>query len=134
MEKCFHGNQISWGINHSFVSLYSKYHPYSFNCSSIMLAPRIWKCALLAFCFYLGRRQSLPLFLNNMTTSHRENRVADSESMRQLTGFFDCLLSINSWIWSYAIVCYLSSKILNNLLGHIFQGLLFAKQSVARLT
>ena len=38
---CFHGNQISWGINHSFISLYSKYQPPSFICSSIMLAPVI---------------------------------------------------------------------------------------------
>ena len=41
MEMCFHGNQISWGINHSFISLYSKYQPPSFICSSIMLAPVI---------------------------------------------------------------------------------------------
>ena len=36
---CFHGNQVSWGINHSFISLYSKYQPTSFICSPIMLAP-----------------------------------------------------------------------------------------------
>ena len=41
MEMCFHGNRISWGINHSFISLYSKYQPPSFICSSIMLAPVI---------------------------------------------------------------------------------------------
>ena len=41
MEMCFHGNRISWGINHSFISLYSKYQPSSFICSSIMLAPVI---------------------------------------------------------------------------------------------
>ena len=41
MEMCFHGNHISWGINHSFISLYSKYQPLSFICSSIMLAPVI---------------------------------------------------------------------------------------------
>ena len=41
MEMCFHGNRVSWGINHSFISLYSKYQPPSFICSSIMLAPVI---------------------------------------------------------------------------------------------
>ena len=41
MEMCFHGNQISWGINHSFISLYSKYQPPGFICSPIMLAPVI---------------------------------------------------------------------------------------------
>ena len=39
MEMSFHGNQVSWGINHSFISLYSKYQPPSFICSPIMLAP-----------------------------------------------------------------------------------------------
>ena len=41
MEMCFHGNRISWGINHSFISLFSKYQLHSFICSSIMLAPVI---------------------------------------------------------------------------------------------
>ena len=41
MEMCFHGNRISWGINHFFISLYSKNQPLSFICSSIMLAPVI---------------------------------------------------------------------------------------------
>ena len=39
MEMCFHGCRLSWGINHSFISLYSKYQPPSFICSPIMLAP-----------------------------------------------------------------------------------------------
>ena len=38
---CFHGNQVSWGINHSFISIYFKYQPLSFICSCIMLAPVI---------------------------------------------------------------------------------------------
>lgn len=38
---CFHGNRVSWGINYSFISLYSKYQPSSFICSPIMLAPII---------------------------------------------------------------------------------------------
>ena len=38
---CFHGNRISWGINHSFISLYSKYQPPSIICSPITLAPVI---------------------------------------------------------------------------------------------
>ena len=37
----FHGNQVSWGINYSFISVYSKYQPTSFICSSIVLAPVI---------------------------------------------------------------------------------------------
>ena len=41
MEMRFHGNQVSWGINHSFINLYSKYQPSSFICSSIVLAPVI---------------------------------------------------------------------------------------------
>ena len=41
MEMCFHGNQLSWGIKHPFISLYSKYHSPSFICLSTMLAPVI---------------------------------------------------------------------------------------------
>ena len=41
MEMCFHGNRVSWGINHSFINLYSKYQPPSFICSPIMLVPVI---------------------------------------------------------------------------------------------
>ena len=41
MEMRFHGNQVSWGINHSFINLYSKYQLSSFICSSIVLAPVI---------------------------------------------------------------------------------------------
>ena len=41
MEMCFHGNWVSWRINHSIINLYSKYQPPSFICSSIMLAPVI---------------------------------------------------------------------------------------------
>ena len=41
MEMRFHGNQVSWGINHSFINSYSKYQPSSFICSSIVLAPVI---------------------------------------------------------------------------------------------
>ena len=41
MKMCFHGNRVSWGINHPLISLYSKYQPPSFICSSIMLAPVI---------------------------------------------------------------------------------------------
>ena len=37
----FHGNQVSWGINHSFINLSSKYQPSNFICSSIVLAPVI---------------------------------------------------------------------------------------------
>ena len=37
----FHGNHVSWGINHFFISLYSKYQPSSFICSSIVFAPVI---------------------------------------------------------------------------------------------
>ena len=41
MEMCFHGNQLSWGIKHPFISLYSKYHSPGFICLSTMLAPVI---------------------------------------------------------------------------------------------
>ena len=41
MEMCFHGNQLSWGIKHPFISLYSKYHSPGFICFSSMLAPVI---------------------------------------------------------------------------------------------
>ena len=41
MERCFHGSQLSWGMNHSFVNLYSNYQPPSFICFSILLAPVI---------------------------------------------------------------------------------------------
>ena len=37
----FHGNQVSWGINYFFISLYSEHQPHSFICSSLMLAPII---------------------------------------------------------------------------------------------
>ena len=85
--------------------------------------------------FFLRRRQSLPPLLNKMTTVDRENQVAGSESMRQLTYFFYCLLSINSWTRPYTIISNLSSGILYNLLGHLFQGgRLFASHRVARLT
>ena len=55
MEMCFHGNRISWGINHSFISLYSKYQPYSFICSSIMLAPVISSLDEI-YCIFKGSR------------------------------------------------------------------------------
>ena len=41
MEMCFHGNQLSWGIKHPIISLYSKYHSPGFICLSTMLAPVI---------------------------------------------------------------------------------------------
>ena len=39
MEMCFHSNQLSWGIKHPFINLYSKYHSPGFICLSTMLAP-----------------------------------------------------------------------------------------------
>ena len=41
MEMCFHGNQLSWGIKHPFISLWSKYHSPGFIHLSTMLAPVI---------------------------------------------------------------------------------------------
>ena len=41
MEMCFHGNQLSWGIKHPFISLCSEYHSPYFICLSTMLAPVI---------------------------------------------------------------------------------------------
>ena len=41
MKMCFHGNQPSWGINHSFISLYSKYQSPHFISLPIILAPVI---------------------------------------------------------------------------------------------
>ena len=41
MEMCFHGNQLSWGIKHSLISLWSNYHFPVFICFSTMLAPVI---------------------------------------------------------------------------------------------
>ena len=55
MEMCFHGNQISWGINHSFISLYSKYQPPSFIYSSIMLAPVISSLDEI-YCISFGKK------------------------------------------------------------------------------
>ena len=37
----FHGNQLSWAINHPFISLCFKYHSPGFICVSTMLAPVI---------------------------------------------------------------------------------------------
>ena len=59
MEMCFHGNRVSWGINHSFISLYSKYQPPSFICSSIMLAPVISSLDEI-YCILISSK-SLPL-------------------------------------------------------------------------
>ena len=41
MEMCFHGNQLSWGINHLLISLLSKYRSPAFIRFSSMLAPVI---------------------------------------------------------------------------------------------
>ena len=38
---CFHGNQLSWGINHPLISLWSKYRSPAFIRFSTMLAPVI---------------------------------------------------------------------------------------------
>ena len=38
---CFHGNQPSWGINHSFISLYFKYQSPRFTSIPVILAPVI---------------------------------------------------------------------------------------------
>ena len=38
---CFHGNQLSWGIKHPLISLWSKYHSPAFIRLSLMLAPVI---------------------------------------------------------------------------------------------
>ena len=38
---CFHGNQLSWGINHPLISLWSKYHSFAFIRLCTMLAPVI---------------------------------------------------------------------------------------------
>ena len=62
MEMCFHGNRILWGINHSFISLYSKYQPPSFICSSIMLAPVISSLDEI-YCTWFS------ISLSNFTTS-----------------------------------------------------------------
>ena len=36
---CFHGNQLSWGIKHPFISLNSKYQSLKYVCLLIMNAP-----------------------------------------------------------------------------------------------
>ena len=41
MEMCFHGNQLSWGINHPLISLWSKYPSPALIRLSTMLAPVI---------------------------------------------------------------------------------------------
>ena len=38
---CFHGNQLSWGIKHPLISLWSKYCSPGFICLSTVLAPVI---------------------------------------------------------------------------------------------
>ena len=41
MEMCFHGNQLSWGIKHPLISLWSKYCSPGFIRLSTVLAPVI---------------------------------------------------------------------------------------------
>ena len=65
---CFHGNQVLWGINYSFISLYSKYQPPSFICSPIMLAPVISSldeihCIIYAIFDSITREPNLPCWV-----------------------------------------------------------------------
>ena len=54
MEMCFHGNQLSWGIKHPFISLCSEYHSPGFICLSTMLAPVISSLDEI-YCTYLEK-------------------------------------------------------------------------------
>ena len=61
---CFHGNQLSWGIKHPIISLYSKYHSLGFIRFPVMLAPVIssldgiycsmyWKTVIVCSMFFM---------------------------------------------------------------------------------
>ena len=65
LEICFHGNWISWGINHFFINSYSKYQPPTFICSSIMLAPVISSLDKIYCTSYLVLRS---IFLHSYAT------------------------------------------------------------------
>ena len=59
---CFHGNQLSWGIKHLLISLWSKYHFPAFIRLSTMLAPVISSLDEInctSFRFYARKRAVL---------------------------------------------------------------------------
>ena len=72
---CFHGNQLSWGIKHPIISLYSKYPSPGFICLSILLAPVISSLDRI-YCRILGL----------ISKDHRKFKKVDFDS--KFSNFF----------------------------------------------
>ena len=67
MEMCFHGNQLSWGIKHPLISLWSKYCSPAFIRLSTILAPAISTLDLI-YCKFCSLLFLVFLFIGTLKT------------------------------------------------------------------
>ena len=109
MEMCFHGNQLSWGIKHPLISIWSKYRSLSFIRFSTMLAPVISSLDEINCSIF----EIFLLALLAKRSSYRYNR---HRVLYNIFIYYNMLIRntySNMWIWQFHSenwICFLNRR------------------------